>query len=128
MHEMGIVLQIVKTANEFAEANNAKSVRKLSLEIGEASAVVAHYVESFWKDVIPDHPMLAGCELEIEEIPARAFCMDCGRVFFPGDSQKLQYEQHSHSHKLVDVCPDCGSKMFKLIEGNTMMIKSMEIE
>ena len=128
MHEMGIVLQLVKTANEYADANNAKSVHKLTLQIGEASAVVAHYVESFWKDVVPDHPLLADCVLEIEEIPAKAFCMDCGHVFFPGDSQKLKFDAHSHHHQLVDVCPGCGSGMYRLIEGDTMMIKSMEIE
>lgn len=128
MHEMGIVLQIVKTAEEYAKTCGAVSVHRLTLQVGEASAVVAHYVESFWKDVVPDHPVLAECELEIEEIPAKAFCMDCGEVFYPGDSQKLQYEPHSRAHQLVDVCPKCGSGMYKLIEGNTMMIKSMEIE
>lgn len=127
MHEMGIVLQIIKTANEYAEECHAKAVHKLTLQIGEASAIVPYYVETFWGDVVPDQPLLKDCALEIEYIPAKAFCMDCGHVFLPGAAQSARSKAGQHA-PLLNACPECGSGAYKLIEGNTMMIKSMEIE
>ncbi len=33
MHEMGVVIQMIKTANSFAEKNGAKAVRKLATRL-----------------------------------------------------------------------------------------------
>ena len=49
---MRIVLQIIRTTNNAAMANNVRSVKKLTIEIGEASAIVPRYVDMFWKDVL----------------------------------------------------------------------------
>ena len=128
MHEMGVVLQIVKTANDFALRNGVKEVKKLTLEIGEASAVLPRYVRMFFGDVIPDYPVLANCELEIETVPAQAFCLDCGNVFHPSDEHCENCgESHHHHHHGSPKCPQCGSESFKLLEGNSLMIKNMEV-
>jgi len=138
MHEMGVVIQIIKTANGFAEQNGVKRVRKLTLLIGEASAVMPKYVKMFYFDVIPDYPLLSDSELEIERIPAKAFCLECGKEFLLSDccdSDNCNSIQdggtaetgHHHEHKAT-VCPYCGSTSFKIMEGNTLYIKEMEVE
>ena len=64
-------------------------------------------------------------------------CSKCGGVtiklsvlskVFAADGLERLVETARQHQQPGCVCPDCGSKMFKLIEGNTMMIKSMEIE
>lgn len=135
MHEMGVVIRIVQTADEYAQRAGVPEVKKLTVEIGEASSVMPRYVDSFFYDVIPDYPTMQNCELEIEQLPAKAFCLDCGCVFHPGedsheeDPHEHHHEHHHHHHEHTpSACPECGSTTFKLIEGNTILIKSMEVE
>lgn len=145
MHEMGVVIQIVKTANNFALQNGASHVKKLNLEIGEGSAVLPKYVYAFFDDVIPDYPVMQGCELEIDTVPAVAFCLDCGNTFYPGrrrcdpceageDVECINCDRKSSEpRRLRDeklntpCCPKCGSELFKIIDGNSIMIRDMEI-
>lgn len=110
---MGIVLQIIRTAREYAIANNAEVVHSLTLQVGEASGIITHYVEEFWEDAVPDQPLFKECRLQIEEVPAKALCVKCGHLFRPGP---------------IVQCPECKSKAFRYVEGNTMMIKDMIIE
>lgn len=145
MHEMGVVIQIVKTANNYALQNGASQVKKLRLEIGEGSAVLPKYVYAFFDDVIPDYPVMHGCELEIDTVRAVAFCMDCGNSFHPGENRcetcdagddaecitcnkKSDRPRRARDENLnTPHCPKCGSELFKIIDGNTIMIKEMEI-
>lgn len=113
MHEMGIVLNIVRTANRFAEENNAKGVKKLRLEIGEASPVLPQYVEMFFRDVIPDYKIMEHCKLEIERKKALLFCLECGESYGLDDNDGK--------------CPKCSARNYKILEGNQIFIKNMEI-
>lgn len=135
---MGVVIQIIKTANGFAAQNGVNKVRKLTLQIGEASAVMPKYVKMFYFDVIPDYPLLSDSELEIETVPVKAFCLDCGTEFQPqnecncDDCRSLRGEDpitsgDYHDHTRPE-CPHCGSTSYKVIEGNTLYIKEMEVE
>ena len=137
MHEMGVVINIIKTANSFAEQNEIMKVKRLTLQIGESSSVMPKYVDMFYYDVIPDYPLLSDSVLNIETVPARAFCLDCGTVFSPGDDcdcddcRSLRGEELSEngsSEHRSPVCPKCGSSVFKITEGNTIYIKEMEVE
>lgn len=114
MHEMGVVIQMIKTANSFAEENGAKAVRKLTVQIGEMSPIMPQYVEMFFGDVIPDYPLLNNCKLVIESEEPLAFCLDCGESYNP----KASYDR----------CPRCRSKKAEMIAGKGFMIKSMEVE
>ena len=136
MHEMGVVIQIVKTADSFAKENGIEKIRSLTVQIGAASAVLPRYVEMFFPEVIKDYPVLHDSEIRMEAVPVKAFCMDCGSTFHPGDGcdceqcresrgeEKSGHAQHEH---VPPRCPACGSECFKIIEGNTIMIKEMEI-
>lgn len=114
MHEMGVVIQMIKTANRFAEENGVKAVRKLTVQIGEMSPIMPQYVSMFFGDVIPDYPLLKDCKLIIESEEPMAFCLDCGESFNP-----KAYREH---------CPKCRSKKYEVLAGKGFMIKSMEVE
>lgn len=114
MHEMGVVIQIIKTANDFAEKNKVNKVKKLTVQIGEMNAVMPQYVRMFFGDVIPDYPLMQGCELVIESEEPVAFCLGCGESFNPLATR--------------NVCPSCRSHSYKLLQGESLMIKDMEVE
>ena len=133
MHEMGVVLQTIRTACSAAESSGAISVRKLTLDIGQASSIMPKYFEKFFYIVIPDYPLLKDCELVIEETPAKAFCLDCGEVFDPiRHETKIMFDAEGNkiypTERETCDCPSCGSKRFRLLEGNSMIIKNLEIE
>ena len=133
MHEMGVVLQTIRTACSVAERSGATSVRRMALDIGQASAIMPKYFEKFFYIVIPDYPLMKDCELVIEETPAKAFCLDCGEVFDPVKQEtKIMFDAEGNriypTERETRDCPVCGSKSFRLLEGNNMIIKNLEIE
>ena len=137
MHEMGVVIQIVKTADSFAKENGIGKVRSVTVQIGEASAILPQYVKMFYPEVIKDYPALQDSEIITELVPVKAFCMDCGNVFQPeaacncDDCRSKRGEEpvgHAHHDAHTPVrCPACGSELMRIIEGKGMMIKEMEI-
>ena len=54
---------------------------------------------------------MRGCELVIEEIPARTYCEACGAT----------YETVAHGR----TCPVCGSERTYLVQGDEAVIKEI---
>lgn len=123
MHEMGVVLQIVQTADEFALEQQVEQVKTLTVQIGEASGVLPRYVDLFFTEVIKDYPRLKHCTIRTEAVPVKLFCFDCGNVWTPSDDD---HSCHDHEPKPVQ-CPECTSKKYRFIEGRNVMIKEMEV-
>ena len=44
MHELGIVIEIIKQVDDIAEKNNVNHVRKVVIESGEVSTIVPKYL------------------------------------------------------------------------------------
>ncbi len=113
MHELGIVFHIVKTVEEIAAENQADRVGKVVLQIGEVSTIIPSYLEDYWKWKCSKSPVMEGCELVIETIPAITFCEDCRETFATVEHGKT--------------CPYCGSGNTYLIQGNEHQIKEIEV-
>lgn len=112
MHEMSILINMVKVAEKYAAENNAVRIAGITLQIGEMSSVVPEYVEYLFPDVT-EHTMLRDARLTIEKIPATVRCKGCGRVY------------HWRMEKYQ--CPDCGSKECRFEGGREFLIKEIEI-
>ena len=113
MHELGIVFHIVKTVEEIAAENQADRVGKVVLQIGEVSTIIPSYLEDCWKWKCSKSPVMAGCELVIETIPAITFCEDCRETYATVEHGKT--------------CPYCGGGNTYLIQGNEHQIKEIEV-
>lgn len=112
MHEMGIVLSFVKTAEDFAARNNAVRVLKVVLQVGEISGIVPQYLHEFYP-VVVSGTMLEGSELVIEIIEASVFCRSCGATYNPC---------------LTDMkCPACESEDCDIIDGRVLIVKEIAI-
>ena len=112
MHELSVVLEIVKIVDEYAEANKVGRIEKLVLEIGELSQIVPHYIEAVYPAAVKD-TILYGAELSIETVPANAKCNACEAVF------------NVKEHKAI--CPSCGGKDLKLLGGREFNIKEIVV-
>ena len=109
MHELGITRNIVAIVGE---ASKGKPVRRVTLEIGKLSGVVADAIV-FCFDAVAHGTVVEGATLEILEIEGRARCEICCAEFcVPG---------------FFAACA-CGSRRLAHIAGEELNIKTIEIE
>ena len=96
MHELGIIVHVMRTVEDVAAENNLTEIRSVTCEIGEVSR----------------SELLKDSELKIEIIPGVTMCEDCGKTY-----STVQYAK---------ICPHCGSSATYLLEGNGFSIKEIE--
>jgi len=113
LHEMSVAMNIVEIADSFAKEKNASKVISITLDIGELSGVQADAI-LFCYEACAKGRLAQGSRLEINMIKAMALCADCGEKFSP-DNQ-------------IFICPKCEGLSVKLIAGDELKVREMEIE
>lgn len=114
MHELGVVVHIIKTIEDVAKEEKLTKVSKVVLEVGEVSTVLPDLLHSCWDWSCKRSALMNGCQLERLTIPAVTYCEDCGKT----------YETVKHAK----ICPYCKSENTYLLEGNEVRIKEIEAE
>lgn len=110
MHELGVVIDIIKTVESFAVENQLTKIETLVLQIGELSSMIPRYIEACYPAAV-DGTMLQDTALKIEIIPGNGICKKCNTVF-------NIIENHSK-------CPKCASESWELLSGKEFMIKEV---
>ena len=110
MHELGLTDALLRMVRDIAKKEELEHVESITLEIGELSGVVPHYMADCWQAVI-DGTEYADTELIIETVPGIASCMDCGEEF--------RIDLNSMR------CPFCGSHNLTPVSGRDMTVKEI---
>ena len=110
MHELGIVIKVVKTVEDFARRNGVTKIDTLVLQIGALSSVIPNYVENCYPMAVKE-TLLEDTKLKIEVLPANALCKACNKVF------------NVLEHK--GVCPSCKGDKLEMLSGNEFLIKEI---
>jgi hydrogenase nickel incorporation protein HypA/HybF len=110
MHELGITQNIVAIVAEHAKG---LSVRRVTLEIGQLSTIMADAIH-FCFEICCQGTVLEGATLEIIEVPGRGKCQDCG-------SEMNLYQPFGS-------CDYCRSAKLDIIQGQELKIKEMEVQ
>ena len=113
MHELGVVFHVIDSLKKVAAANGVERINSVTLQLGEVSTVIPHYLTDCWKWAAAKEPLVAGAELVIETIPAISWCEDCQK----------QYGTVEHGRS----CPYCGGGNTYLLQGSEFMIKEIEV-
>jgi hydrogenase nickel incorporation protein HypA/HybF len=92
MHELPVVIDIVKVVGEEAEKRNIKKVSKINLVIGELSSIMDESVQMYF-EIISENTACEGAILKFEHIPATLKCVEC---------------QNEFPHEKSFDCPKCG--------------------
>lgn len=74
MHELGVVFHIIDSLEEVAKENDVTQIQSVTIEIGEVSTVIPHYLTDCWEWAIKKKPMLTGCAMKVEILPAITWC------------------------------------------------------
>lgn len=110
MHELGVIIEVVKNVEKFAKKNELTKIKTLVLQIGELSSMIPKYMEACYPAAV-DGTLLQETKLKIEILPANAICKKCNKVFNAIENNGK--------------CPNCESKDLELLSGREFMIKEI---
>ena len=110
MHELGVVIEVVKTVENFARKNKLTKIDTVVLQIGELSSMVPKYIEACYPVAI-DGTMLEATKLKVEVLPGNVICKNCNKVY--------NLIQNSKE------CPYCKNKSWELLCGKEFLIKEI---
>ncbi len=113
MHELGVVFHIMDTLEKVAAENEAESISKVVLELGEVSTVIEAYLQNCWKWAAKKRKLFEKAELIVEKLPAVTYCEGC-KATYP----TVEYGK---------ICPYCKSTDTWLLQGNEFNIKEIEV-
>ena len=113
MHELGIVVHVIKQIEELAKERQVKEVKELTMEIGEVSGVVKQYfLDAFdWAKKRTEY--MKECQLNIIIIEGKSYCQDCEQTFKTTEFGKT--------------CPHCGSERTYLVTGRDISIRDIKV-
>lgn len=110
LHELGIIVRVVKNVESFARKNGVTKIETLVLQIGALASVIPRFVEECYPMAVKG-TMLEDTSLKIEVLPANARCRACEKVF--------------NVLKFKSVCPYCKAENPEMISGNEFMVKEI---
>ena len=113
MHEMSLCEGILQIIEDEAKKQHFSKVKRVILEVGTLSGVEIPALE-FAFDVVMKGSIAETARLEIIELEAQAWCMQCAKTI----TVKQRY----------DACPDCGSYQLQVSSGDEMRIKELEVD
>jgi hydrogenase nickel incorporation protein HypA/HybF len=93
MHEMAIAQGILDIVQQHVPPAQVPEVAAVRVRVGSLSGVVAESLAFCFEALATETP-LARARLDIERVPARCACGDCGQRFAP--------------EAMVFLCPACG--------------------
>jgi hydrogenase nickel incorporation protein HypA/HybF len=111
MHEYSLVRALLDQVERAAQARGACAVHKLGLKIGALAGVEPELLASAY-DVCREGTLCAAAGLEIETVPARWECGECGRRVREG---------------AVLSCPACAVPA-RLTSGDEILLERIEME
>ena len=114
MHEMGIALEVYRTARETVEAHGGGRLDRVRLAVGELSAVEPDLLVYAWEAVVVDTPD-AAAELEITWHRAKQWCSACNQ------------DKERSEGSWFRVCPDCGMPL-QVEGGNELDLLDVSFE
>lgn len=110
MHELGVIIKVIKTVEAFAMKNGVEKIDTLVIQIGELSSMIPKYIEACYPAAV-DGTIMEDTKLVIEILPGNGRCNKCQKVFNLIKSNRK--------------CPDCGSDDWEVLSGREFLIKEI---
>lgn len=110
MHELGIVIQIVKQMENYMVEHQLSKIDTITLQIGALSSVYPKYVYDVYPIAV-EKSKLRDTKLNIEITPGIGRCIDCGIAYSLIENKNL--------------CPKCKSPGFEVLSGTEFLIKEI---
>ena len=112
MHELSIAQNIIQILNSTVEQNRLGLVDKIHLKIGLLCNVMIESLNFSYNSIVENTP-LQNSTLEIEILPIKITCNDCGEI--------------NTTYDFIFFCPACNSSAISVISGDEMIISSVQL-
>ena len=113
MHEAGIAASILDIVRRYVPEARAEFVRGVHVRIGAMAGVVPETLAFCFAAAVEGTPY-GRAVLEIEHVPLKGRCKDCGA------SMSMR--------EPAFWCPECGSPRVQLISGREMQVEDVELD
>jgi hydrogenase nickel incorporation protein HypA/HybF len=113
MHELSIVANLFEILEEKAKEKKAKKILSVKLKVGALSGVVPEFLETAF-NIYKEDTIAAKSKLEIEKIPLKIRCQQCGTEMVKDD--------------FVFICEKCDSRELKTLSGTELLLEKIEVE
>ena len=113
MHEAAITDSMVRLVLEQAQEHDAQVVRRVVVVVGAMSGVVPDSMRFYFEEFTRE-TMAEGAELEIRMVATKATCLSCAHDFALDDR--------------LWICPACGDRRLDIVEGDELMVDSIEVD
>lgn len=112
MHELSLAQGLLARALELAAQQQALSVRRIVLRVGELAGVETRQLTSAF-EAVRAGTCCAAAALEITDVPALWSCPTCGREIARGAALR---------------CPDCGTAAHLGPDCDALLIERIDLE
>lgn len=112
MHELSLAEGVLDICKDYASRAGSDRVVSVRLEIGSLSHVEPDAL-AFSFTAVTRGTLAEGAALEIERVPGRGWCHDCGREITVT--------------ALGGACPHCDGYKLQVTGGDQMRVKEMEV-
>ncbi len=113
MHELGIAESALRVALDRAQNEGASRVLRMVIRVGALSGVDPEALRFAFTAILPGTPA-EGAALQIDPVPALAYCHDCEQDFVPETDHFFE-------------CPTCGRLCSTLKQGRELDLVCLEI-
>jgi hydrogenase nickel incorporation protein HypA/HybF len=113
MHELSLIANLFEILEQKAKEKNAQKITYVKLKVGALSGAVPDLLETAF-DIYKKDTLAADAKLEIEIVPLKLKCQDCGALTLKED--------------LVLNCEQCGSTNLETLAGTDLYLEKMELE
>ncbi len=113
MQELNLCQDIISMISERSLSKSFRKVKRIQLEIGEFTQVNKHAI-SFCFEQASRGTLAEGAKLEFIDIPASAICGVCKKIFLIKTPK--------------EPCHHCEAPDIKLLSGNELGVRKLEVE
>ncbi|HBZ01109.1 MAG TPA: hydrogenase maturation nickel metallochaperone HypA [candidate division Zixibacteria bacterium] len=113
MHELALAESIFHIVEKEMTKYPGSKALKVAIKLGALHEIVPDALQ-FGFDTMTANTSLAGVQLDIERIPIKGRCRNCGHEIVIED--------------FVFICPDCFSSDIEMTQGDALEITHLEIE
>lgn len=113
MHELALAMSMLEVIEEAAERDRFVHVRVVHLDVGALACVDPHAL-SFAFEAASNGTRAQGAQLSIRHLPAVGHCDHC--------SHEGSIDQ------LYTLCPACGRETLKVISGDELRLRDLDVE
>ena len=113
MHEFSIAENLLSLVIKYAKQNKAKKITKVEIEIGKLSGVEVSCLETAF-NALKSKTIASQAQFIISLKDIVIICKSC--------------QKESTLEKFIFQCPICNGFEVEILQGNDMILKSIEVE